>query len=285
MSMGSADMVVNADGYVRRGDQTPMSVVIHGKTFHSVAALLAWVSRIPEGNARVDAWVDIVTQLSRFFRGGSHFSSLILNSVRADKLFELCNWSKGHLDDLLETLQAHVDPSKVCRNRCSEALNTINIQWGLDAAASVESKGYFNRTLKLIANVARRSDVPDLATALLLVNTQAVRRLSECKNRYALRRYITPDDWLQVKHLPVPTRQLTLEELADVRVHINQDGEICSGAPFLPTLSPSSNPPPPSTSPPPSTPPLPSPASLPSPAPPPLGGQLGKEEEDCKLIE
>lgn len=101
----------------------------------------------------------------------------------------------------IETVFDWVVASKVCRNRCSEALNTINIQWWQDAAASVKSKGYFNRTLKLIANVARRSDVPDLATASLLVNTQAVRRLSECKNRYALRRYITPDDWLQVEDL------------------------------------------------------------------------------------
>ncbi len=57
-----------------------------------------------------------------------------------------------------------------------------------------ECKGYFNRTLKLVAQVARRSDVPSLAIAFQIVNAQAVRRLTKCKNRYALRRYINPDD-------------------------------------------------------------------------------------------
>lgn len=53
--------------------------------------------------------------------------------------------------------------------------------------------------MKNIAYVARRSDVPDLNTALLLVNTQAVRRLVNSKNRYSRQRFITRDDWLQVK--------------------------------------------------------------------------------------
>lgn len=155
--------------------------------------MLEWVSRISTGKARVDVWVDIVTQLSRFFRGGSNFTSVILKFVRAGTLFDLCSWSEGEVEDLLETLKTHVDASKGCRDRCNEAYNTINLQWGINVAASVESKGYFNRTLKLITHVTRRSYVPDLAT-VLLVNTQAMRRLTKCKNRYALRRYITPDN-------------------------------------------------------------------------------------------
>lgn len=116
------------------------------------------------------------------------------------------------------------------------------MEWGVDAAASVEMKSHFKRTLKLVASVARRTDIPDYDTALLLVNTQAVRRLMECKNQYARRRYITSDDWLQVQELPVPSRHLTLDELAVARVHLDQFGEICAGAPFLPVVSPAPGP-------------------------------------------
>lgn len=111
-------------------------------------------------------------------------------------------------------------------------------KWGIDAATSVESKGYFIRTLRNIAHAAHRSNVPDLHTALLLVNTQAVRRFVEAKNRYAQRRFITPDDWFQVQDLPVPSRQFELAEQAVARVNINQFEEISASAPILPISSP-----------------------------------------------
>ena len=69
-----------------------------------------------------------------------------------------------------------------------------------------------------------------------MVNTQAFCRLKESKNRYALRRFLTPDDWLKVKDIPVPSRQLTSEELAFVSDHIKPNGEIQPGAPILPLL-------------------------------------------------
>ena len=69
-----------------------------------------------------------------------------------------------------------------------------------------------------------------------MVNTQAVRWLKESKNRYALRRFLTPDNWFKVKNAPVPSCQLTFKELVFVSAHINPDGEIQPEAFSLPLL-------------------------------------------------
>lgn len=63
---------------------------------------------MPVGPGRVDIWIDIVTQLSRLFRG-SVFASHALNAIRADKSFEICHWSKFALEELLDPLQARVN--------------------------------------------------------------------------------------------------------------------------------------------------------------------------------
>ena len=110
------------------------------------------------------------------------------------------------------------------------------MEWEKNATACVETKGYFNRTLKLIASVAHYTDITNYKTALLLVNTQVVRCLTKCRNWYAQQRYIIPNDWLQVQDLSMPSWQLTVEKLAIVRVHLNRFGEIFAGAPFLPVV-------------------------------------------------
>lgn len=188
-----ADFGMEADGHARLGDSSPLSVNIHRKSFFRWQ--LYWSGLAAFRRVKPVLMCGSISLRNCLnFPWWFEFPSVILKFVRAGTLFDLYNWSEEEVEDLLETLKTHVDASKGCRNRCNEAYNTINLQWGIDAAASIESKGYFNRILKLIAHVARRLDVPDLATALLLVNTQAMRRLIECKNRYVLWRYITPDN-------------------------------------------------------------------------------------------
>lgn len=70
--------------------------------------MLSWVHRMPVGPGRVDIWIDIVTQLSRLFRG-SIFASHALNAIRADKSFEICHWFKFALEEVLDPLQARVN--------------------------------------------------------------------------------------------------------------------------------------------------------------------------------
>lgn len=103
-------------------------------------------------------------------------------------------------------------------------------------AKQIVGKDYFNQTLKLIAQLAQQTDVVNLDTAYLIVNIQAVRQLKKCKNRYALRQFLTPDNWLKVKDTLVPSCQLTLKKLVFVGVHINLDGKIQPEAPILPLL-------------------------------------------------
>ncbi len=50
------------------------------------------------------------------------------------------------------------------------------------------------RTLKLVAAVVNRQDVPDLKTGLLFANTQAVRRITEGSTFFSQRLFLTSDD-------------------------------------------------------------------------------------------
>ncbi len=167
------------------------------------------------------------------------------------------------MTELLKSLDFHLGADKKICDRASEAFVTIRDNWVCEAADMIECKGYFNWTLKLVAQVAWRSDVPNRVMAFQIVHAQVVCRLTEYKNWYALRRYITLDDWLQAKNLPVSSRELIVEELAEASVHINPEGELSSEVLILPLL--------PSPSPPPSALLLPIPPLLPppSPAPPP----------------
>lgn len=107
------------------GDAGPVSVSLFGKTFNSVGAILDWISRLPYAQARINVWVDVVTQLSRFFRSGSSMAAVISKAVRSDKAFKTRKWSEKELSDLLHPLEIHVDAAKTIRYRDQEALKTI----------------------------------------------------------------------------------------------------------------------------------------------------------------
>lgn len=189
------------------------------------------------GSDRIEAWAHIITQLAPFFRGRSTLSEKVIKAVSADPSFKLCKWAKEDIDTLLRPIrpiQVHVEASNGLRNRSEEAFNCINREWGKDAALWIRNQGYLGRTLRLIASVAVRRDVENLRTGLLLVNTQAVRRITEGKTHFSGRLFLTPDDWKQGKDLPVPSRDLLFEELTVAGVHINSAGVICAGRPLLP---------------------------------------------------
>lgn len=138
------------------------------------------------------------------------------------------------MDTLLHSIEVHVETAKLARNRCEEALNLIIREWGVDAEEYIRCKGLIERTLKLIASVAKRRDVPDLKIGLLLANTQAVRRIMERKTFHLHRLFLTSQDWQNCKEDPVPSRELFVEELYNAGVHLNLSGEICAGRPLLP---------------------------------------------------
>ncbi len=77
------------------------------------------------GQSRVNALVDIMNQLSRFFQSGFTLSSIIVKAVRADKLFSICQWSEKDLTELLEPLEFHLEADKKIRDHGSKALVTI----------------------------------------------------------------------------------------------------------------------------------------------------------------
>lgn len=86
--------------------------------------LRPWVSRLPPGCERMEAWVDIVKQVCRFFRGSSFFFIFFspgrFHSPYAQaKLFEMCKWSRDDdINELLHLIQAHADAARVVRERC-----------------------------------------------------------------------------------------------------------------------------------------------------------------------
>lgn len=53
------------------------------------------------------------------------------------------------------------------------------------------------------------------------------------KNCYTSQKYITPDNWLQIQNLFIPSQILNLEKFAVARVHINQFDKISAIALFL----------------------------------------------------
>lgn len=119
-----------------------------------------------------------MTQLSRFFSGEVPYSRHnVLYAIRDDKSTEVPQWSKSALQKLLDPLRASVKatiPYKTAATK-STILSTSNGE--LKQLRLWRPKGVSLGLLKNIAYVACRSDVPDLNTALLLVNTQAVDRI------------------------------------------------------------------------------------------------------------
>lgn len=216
----------NADNNFRIGNSAPLSISIFGKTFHSVNGILDWISRFLEGQVYINIQIDIVIQLSQFLCDGLKLCLVILKVVCIDKLFALYKLTIVAIADLLELLEIYVEVDKKLCNWSSESLNTINISWEIVTAEQIAGKRYFNQTLKLIVQLVWQVYVINLDTVYLIVNTQAVYRLKKCKNRYALRQFLTLDDQLKIKDALVPIYQLTLEELVSIGVYINLDDKI-----------------------------------------------------------
>lgn len=194
--------------------------------------------RLPEGVDRIEVWLDIVRQLSFFFEGASSFSARVAKAIRADPSFRKCHWTAEDIDTLLHPIEVHVEAATSVRNRCEEALTLISREWGVEAEGYIRSQGLLERSLKLIASVAKRRDVPDLKTGLLLANTHAVKRIMEGKTFHSRRLFLTPQDWQICKDNPVPSRDIFDEELHDAGVHLNLAGEICPGRLLLPLPAP-----------------------------------------------
>ncbi len=168
-------------------------------------------------------------QLSIFFQGATSFSTQVVSAVRKDPSFAACYWSRKEVDTLLCPVEVYVEAAKSVRNWCDEALKLIDREWGLGAEHYIRSKGFVERTLKLMAVLANRRDVPDLKTGLLLANTQAVRRITKRSTFFFRRLFLINDNWKQCKELPIPNQDLFVEELLTAGVYINSAGEICSG--------------------------------------------------------
>ncbi len=163
----------------------------------------AWVLRMPEGVDQIEVWSDIIAQLSLFFNGMSLFSARVATAVCTDPSFRKCQWTAEEIDTLLHPIEMHVKAALAVRNRCKEALTLIRRKWGSDAEEYIRCQGLVERSLKLIASVANRRDVPDLKTGLLLANTQAVRRIMEGKTFHSRRLFLTPQHWQMCKENPV----------------------------------------------------------------------------------
>lgn len=112
-------------------------------------------------------------------------------------------------------------------------MQLINREWGVEGAAFIKGKEYPKRTLRLIACLARRSDVPNLATGLAMVNSRAVYRILEGTNHYLQRSFVTPDGCKKVQDMAVPSRDFPIDNLVAAKVHLNNLGEIAPGRPLF----------------------------------------------------
>lgn len=45
--------------------------------------------------------------------------------------------------------------------------------------------------------------------------------------------FLTLQDWQHCKEDPIPSRELFFDELYNAGIHLNLDGEICAGQPFV----------------------------------------------------
>ncbi len=261
---------------IRRHSKQDLSVNIHGFTFFSYDEMEAWVLRMYEGVDQIEVWLDIIAQLSLFFNRASLFSACMATAICADLFFRKCQWTAEEVDTLLHPIKVHVKAVLAVPNHCEEALTLIRHKWSLDAEEYIRCQGLIERSLKLIASIAKRRDVPDLKTGLLLANTQAVRQIMEEKTFHSRRLFLMPQDWQMCKENSVPSRDLLDKELYNAGVHLNLVGEICVGRLLLPVSEPPMPAPtknttaPPTPAPPTPAPPTPAPPTpaLPTPASP-----------------
>lgn len=119
-----------------------------------------------------------MTQLSRFFLEEVPYSRHnVLHAIRADESFEISQCSKSALQRLLDPLRASINATIPYKTAATKSTILSTSIGELKQLRLWRPKGVSLGLLKNIAYVACRSDVPDLNTALLLVNTQAVGRI------------------------------------------------------------------------------------------------------------
>lgn len=70
----------------------------------------------------------------------------------------MCRWSREELDDLLDPLQAHVDAATRVRDRCREAMQAIDREWGLEGTAFKQAGEIANQADNMTAAVIEEKD-------------------------------------------------------------------------------------------------------------------------------
>lgn len=90
---------------------------------------------------------------------------------------------------------------------------------------NASDRGLVGRTLKLIAGVAKRRDVPDLKTGLLPRQYSSRQTHHGGNDLFSRRLFLTSDDWRKCKDNPIPSRDLFVEELYPAGVHLSSAGE------------------------------------------------------------
>lgn len=103
----------------------------------------------------------------------------------------------------------------------------------MDAKEYIQSRSLVERTLKFIAGVAKRPDVPDLKTGLLLANTQALKQIIKGKTFHLHRLFLTLQNWQHCKEDPVPSQELFVDEPYNAGVYLNLSKKICACRPLV----------------------------------------------------
>lgn len=103
-----------------------MLISFHYQNFKLFAALKLWIYRLPIGQERIDAWVDVITQVEIFFQESSHFSLCLIRSIQGNKSFQKCLWTFAKMDAFLYSLQAHVDAAAGIQSRSTKAYKSID---------------------------------------------------------------------------------------------------------------------------------------------------------------
>ncbi len=150
---------------------------------------------MPKGVDQIEVWSDIIGQLSPFFNSLSSFSTRVAKMVHADPSFRKYQWTAEEIDTLLDPIKVHIKATSAIYNCYEEALTLINREWSVDAAEYIRCQGLVEWSLKLIASVPNRCNVPDLKTGLFLANTQAVRRIMKGKTFHLCWLFLKPQDW------------------------------------------------------------------------------------------
>lgn len=148
-----------------------------------------------EGSNQIEVWSNIVRQISVFFNKALSFSTYMAKAILMDLSFRKCHWAAKDMDTFFYSIEVPIQALKLASNCYKEFLNLINWKWSINAEEYIRSKGLVERTLKLIVGIAKRLDIFDLKTSLLLANTQAFRPIIEEKTFHLRRLFLTLQNW------------------------------------------------------------------------------------------